>query len=71
MQPVAVNHLTFRAPSKEEVDIAFNKVKELQCIITHGPKYYPEYCSDYYAFFFKDSEGIEYEIVNYDRESCY
>ena len=67
----ALNHMAFRAPSKEEVDAAYNKVKELQCTITHEPKYYPEYCSDYYAFFFKDSEGIEYEIVSYNRADCY
>lgn len=67
----AINHLAFRTPSKDDVDMAYDTIKQLPCIITHEPQYYPEYCKDYYAFFFKDSEGIEYEIVNYDRESCY
>lgn len=43
------------------------KIQELSVKIIH-PKYYPEYCSDYYVLFFKDSEKIEYEIVSFDRE---
>jgi len=65
----AVHHLAFHAPRKEDVDLAFEAVKKLQTIIVHEPQYYPEYCHDYYAFFFKDSEGIEYEIVNFERAS--
>lgn len=42
-------------------------IDELLAQIIHSPQYYPEYCSDYYALFFKDSEGIEYEIVSFDR----
>ena len=42
-------------------------IDELPAQIIHSPQYYPEYCSDYYALFFKDSEGIEYEIVSFDR----
>lgn len=67
----AINHLAFRTSSKKDVDIAYNAIKQLSCTITHEPQYYPDYSKDYYAFFFKDSEGIEYEIVNYDRTSCY
>lgn len=64
----ALHHLAFRADSKEEVDLLYCKIKDLPAVIVHPPKYYPEYCSDYYAFFFKDSEGIEYEIVNFNRK---
>lgn len=67
----AVNHLAFRTPARKDVDTAYDAIRQLPCKITHEPQYYPEYCKDYYAFFFKDSEGIEYEIVNYDRASCY
>lgn len=42
-------------------------IDELPAQIIHSPQYYPAYCSDYYALFFKDSEGIEYEIVSFDR----
>lgn len=63
----ALHHLAFRAESKEEVDILYSKIKALPAKIIHSPQFYPEYCSDYYAFFFKDSEGIEYEVVHFDR----
>lgn len=63
----ALHHLAFRANSREEVDLLYGEIKDLPAVIVHPPKYYPEYCSDYYAFFFKDSEGIEYEIVHFDR----
>ena len=36
--------------------------------ILHAPRYWPEYCVDYYAFFFKDSEGIEYEVASFARD---
>ena len=67
----AVHHLAFHAARKADVDFVFESVKELQATIVHEPQYYPEYCHDYYAFFFKDSEGIEYEIVNFDRTSYF
>lgn len=63
----ALHHMAFRAESRDEVDALYAKIVGLPAEIVHLPKYYPEYCSDYYAFFFKDSEGIEYEIVHFDR----
>lgn len=63
----ALHHLAFRAESPNEVDALYQKIREIPSVIVHEPKYYPEYCPDYYALFFKDSEGIEYEIVSYDR----
>lgn len=64
----ALHHLAFQADSPKEVDCLYLKIKDIPSIIIHEPQYYPEYCSDYYAFFFKDSEGIKYEIVNFDRK---
>lgn len=64
----ALHHLAFRVDSPTEVDLLYEQVKALPAYIVHSPQFYPEYCSDYYAFFFKDSEGIEYEIVSYARE---
>jgi glyoxylase I family protein len=29
------------------------------------PRYYPEYCPDYYATFFEDPNGIRLEIMNF------
>lgn len=62
----ALHHLAFHADSPEEVDFLYFKIKEIPAVIVHAPKYYPEYCPDYYAFFFRDPEGIEYEIVSFD-----
>ena len=66
-KPGALHHLAFRVDSCVEVDKLYLQVKALGAKIVHEPQLYPEYCKDYYAFFFKDSEGIEYEIVHFDR----
>lgn len=67
----ALHHLAFRTDSRREVDELFLKIKALPAVILHPPKIYPEYCADYYAFFFKDSEGIELEIVYFDRKKYF
>lgn len=67
----ALHHLAFYADSKAEVDRLYREVKELPAGIIHPPHAYTDYCADYYAFFFKDSEGIEYEIVHFSREKYF
>ena len=68
----ALHHLAFRAGGKAEVDALYEKIREFpQTAVVYAPRYYPEYASDYYAVFFKDSEGIEYEIVSFDREKYF
>ena len=64
-RPGALHHLAFRAPSRAEVDRLYERVAALGAEIVHAPRFYPDYCADYYAFFFKDSEGIELEITHY------
>ena len=66
-RPGAVHHIAFRVPSKSYVDEAFIQVQALGTQIIHSPQYWLEYCDSYYAFFIKDSEGIELEVVNYIR----
>lgn len=66
-KPGALHHLAFHAGSRAEVDSVFAQIKKMETPIVHPPRLYPEYCKDYYAFFFKDSEGIEYEIVHFNR----
>lgn len=63
----ALHHLAFHADTPEEVDSLYRQVRDILTVIVRKPQYYPEYCAEYYAFFFKDSEGIEYEIVSFDR----
>lgn len=67
----ALHHLAFRAESPQEVDALYRRIRELPSTIVHPPRVYPEYCADYYALFFKDSEGIEYEIVSFNREGYF
>ncbi len=62
-KPGALHHLAFRAKSRSEVDGLFLELKEIGAEIVSPPRLYPEYGPDYYAVFFKDPEGIKYEIV--------
>lgn len=54
------------ATSREEVDQLYAQLKDIGAVIVSKPKLYPEYSPYYYAVFFKDIEGIKYEIV-YDK----
>lgn len=64
-KPGALHHLAFRAESREEVDRMHRELVRIGAPIVTPPKLYPEYAADYYAVFFKDLEGIKYEIVHY------
>lgn len=67
----ALHHIAFHMDSPAEVDALYKKIKEIPATIVHAPQYYPEYCPDYYALFFKDSEGIEFELVSFDRKQYF
>ena len=62
-KPGSLHHLAFKAESRNEVDRLYLKLKEIGAAIVSSPKIFPEYGADYYAVFFKDMEGIKYEIV--------
>ncbi len=66
-KPGALHHLAFAADSRADVDRLYRKILKIGAQIVHKPQEYPEYCADYYAFFFKDFEGIELEIVYFNR----
>lgn len=70
-RPGSVHHIAFHVSYRYEVDSVYKQLKEIGAEIVHKPQLYPEYCNDYYALFFKDSEGIEYEIVNFNRKDCF
>lgn len=70
-KPGSLHHLAFHVDSSFEVDKIYQQLKKMNVKIIHEPKLYPEYCSDYYALFFKDCEGIEFEIVNFNRKDCF
>ena len=65
-KPGALHHLAFKAESPAEMDKLFSQLLEIDANIVCQPKLYPEYSPWYYAVFFKDIEGIKYEIV-YDK----
>jgi catechol 2,3-dioxygenase-like lactoylglutathione lyase family enzyme len=62
-KPGALHHLAFKAESRAEVDRLYSELVEIGATIVSKPKLYPEYGPDYYAVFFKDLDGIKYEIV--------
>jgi catechol 2,3-dioxygenase-like lactoylglutathione lyase family enzyme len=62
-KPGALHHLAFKTESRAEVDRLYAELEEIGAIMVNEPKLFPEYGPDYYAFFFKDLEGIKYEIV--------
>jgi catechol 2,3-dioxygenase-like lactoylglutathione lyase family enzyme len=63
-KPGALHHLAFRATSRTEVDLLHTDLQKIGATIVAPPMEYPEYTPPgYYALFFKDLEGIKYEIV--------
>jgi predicted lactoylglutathione lyase len=65
-KPGALHHLAFKAESRAEVDRLHDQIKEIGATIVRPPQEYPEYTPPgYYAFYFKDVDGIKYEIVFY------
>ena len=63
-RPGALHHLAFKATSRTEVDRLHSELKRIGATIVSPPREYPEYTPPgYYALFFKDLEGLKYEIV--------
>lgn len=63
-RPGAIHHLAFRAGSNDEVDEKAAELRKIGATIVGGPKLWPEHGPDYYAVFWKDPDGIKYEIVH-------
>ncbi len=67
-KPGALHHLAFQAASRAEVDRLYGELQVIGAVIVAPPREYPEYTpAGYYALFFKDLEGIKYEIVTHSR----
>ncbi len=62
-KPGSLHHLAFKAESKNEVDRLYPELIAIGAEIVGGPKLWPQHGPDYYAVFFKDLEGIKYEVV--------
>ena len=67
-KPGSLHHLAFKANSCEEVDQLFLRIKDIGATIVEEPKYFPQHGEHYYALFFKDPDGIIYEIVFEKRD---
>lgn len=67
-KPGALHHLAFKAESCEEVDKIYLQIKEIGAQIVEQPKFFPQHGENYYALYFKDLEGIKYEIVYEERK---
>jgi catechol 2,3-dioxygenase-like lactoylglutathione lyase family enzyme len=65
-KPGALHHLAFKAESRDEVDELYKELIAIGATIVSPPREYPEYTPPgYYALYFKDLEGMKYEIVSY------
>lgn len=65
-KPGALHHLAFKASSRAEVDKLHEEIKAIGATITHPPQEFPDYTpAGYYAVFFKDPDGIKFEVVHY------
>lgn len=62
-KPGAIHHIAFKAKSRSEVDRLYSEIKAIGANIVHAPRIFPEHSPTYYALFFKDLDGIKFEIV--------
>lgn len=60
-----LDHLCLHVKSKELVDSIYNSLVEQWYETTTTPNAYSEYSEDYYAFSFKDPDGIPLEVAYY------
>lgn len=70
-KPGALHHLAFKAESRAEVDRLYSEILKTGANIVDPPKFYPQHGESYYALFFKDLEGIKYEIVYEEGRKAY
>jgi catechol 2,3-dioxygenase-like lactoylglutathione lyase family enzyme len=65
-RPGSMHHLAFKVDSRSEVDRLHDQLLEIGAEVVIPPREFPEYTpSGYYALFFKDPDGIRYEVVTH------
>jgi catechol 2,3-dioxygenase-like lactoylglutathione lyase family enzyme len=63
-KPGALHHLAFRVASRSEVDRLHRELVAIGARIDIPPREFPEFTpAGYYAVFFRDPDGIKYEVV--------
>ncbi len=63
VRDIGLDHLALFARSKAEVDSIYEVLRASNATITRPPASYPEYSPEYYAFYFRDPDGIPLEIA--------
>jgi catechol 2,3-dioxygenase-like lactoylglutathione lyase family enzyme len=65
-RPGALHHLAFKVESRADVDRLHVELLGIGATVVIAPREFPEYTpAGYYALFFKDPDGIRYEIVTH------
>ena len=59
-----LHHFCFRVVDEAAVDRAASDLRSAG-VAPSDPRYYPEYCADYYATFFSDLDGVRLEVTNF------
>ena len=62
VRDVGLDHLAFELQTENEIDKVYELIKNLNVTITREPSIYPEYTDSYYAFYFRDLNGIPLEV---------
>ncbi len=62
VRDTGLDHLAFEVKNEIEVNEIYELVKQLNVKIIRKPKKYPEYSESYYAFYFRDPNGIPLEV---------
>ena len=60
---VGLQHLAFRARTRDQVDEAHRKAVELGSEVLYSPRLFPQYHENYYGAFWFDPHGFLLEIV--------
>jgi len=59
-----LHHLAFRAKSRDAVDRFHALLQDQNIKILDAPAEYPDYVRDYYAVFFADPDGMNFELAH-------
>ena len=65
VRDVGLDHLAIKVGTRTRVDEAFQRIKSVPKVEAKEPKEYPGYSEKYYAFYFRDPDGIPLEIATY------
>ena len=61
---VGLQHLAFRAESRDAIDRFHALLQDQNIKILDAPAEYPDYVRDYYAVFFADPDGMNFELAH-------